>query len=269
MHIDQILEAIQPSTDSTVTVPDTWAQGRTVYGGLTAALVHQQMRQQVMAAQPEQPRPVRYLNFSFIGPLKVNEPIRLETTLLRSGRSATQLMTQVSQEGQICVVAQGCFGIRRDSVISITEQFQHAMKPPKRANFLPQIPGVVPRFLRHMEINMQAGRLPFMRGKLDHLHGWMRLKKAPQVFQDEHLIAVIDAWPSTVLQQLKKPAAASTMNWNLEFTQHADLPKPGGWLAYQAETSHAADGYVFGDASIWNPEGQLLALSRQTVGLFA
>ena len=108
-----------------------------------------------------------------------------------------------------------------------------------------------------------------MRGKLDHLHGWMRLKKAPQVFQDEHLIAVIDAWPSTVLQQLKKPAAASTMNWNLEFTQHAETPGPGEWLAYQAETSHAADGYVFGDASIWNPQGQLLALSRQTVGLFA
>lgn len=269
MHIDQLLAAIQSSSESTLTIPDTWAQGRTVYGGLTAALIHQQMRQQVMAAQPDEFRPVRYLNFSFIGPLQVNEPIRIETTLLRSGRSATQLMSQVLQDDRICVVAQGCFGVRRDSVIHITDQQQHDMKPPKRANFLPQIPGVVPRFLRHMEINMQAGRLPFMRGKLDHLHGWMRLKKAPQACHDEHLIAVIDAWPSTVLQQLKKPAAASTMNWNLEFTQQAGLPKPGEWLAYQAETSHAADGYVFGDASIWNPQGQLLALSRQTVGLFA
>jgi len=267
MHLDDLLLALAKTGQQGLCIPDTWAQGRTVYGGLTAALVLRDM-QQKMSRQNDDHRPVRYLNVSFVGPLKVNVPIHFESTVLRSGRSATQVMTTVLQAGQTCVVAQGCFAIERDSAIHLTDRCGHEMTPPKKANFIPQIPRVVPRFLRHFEINLQAGRLPFMRGTKSHLHGWMRFKKPPAVLHEEHVIAAIDAWPSTVLQQLKKPAAASTMNWNLAFTQTAQLPTQNDWMAYQATTAHAASGYVIGDAHIWNSQGQLMALSRQTVGVF-
>ncbi len=269
MHIDDLIQQLLTSSDHTITIPANWGQGRTVYGGLTAALIYQCLQQQVQADRPDEHRPIRYFNLSFIGPLLANEPIRFEVERLRAGRSATQLIAYVKQADQICVIAQACFGIERESTIHVTAPQTHDMPLPKRANFIPPIPKVVPRFLRHVDIKLQAGRMPFMRSKTDFLHGWMRFSQAPSSFTDAHLIALIDAWPCTVLQQLKKPAAASTMNWNLEFTQTATAPQAHDWLAYQATTAHAAAGYVFGDAHVWNQAGELLALSRQTVGVFA
>ncbi len=269
MQIDEIIQLLTDSENQTVTIADNWAQGRTVYGGLTAALIYQCMQKTVVADKPDEARPIRYFNLSFIGPLIVKESMSIEVELLRAGRSASQLIAYVKQNDKTCVVAQACFGIDRDSKINLKDQFQHAMALPKKAKFIPQIPKVVPRFLRHFELNIQDGRLPFMGGKKDHLHGWMRFKKAPKEFNDGHLIALIDAWPCTVLQQLKLPAPASTMNWNLEFPQAASIVEGDQWLAYQATTAHASDGYVYGDAHIWNEAGELMALSRQTVGVFA
>lgn len=269
MKFDEIIEALNDIENQALTISDKWAQGRTVYGGLTAALIYQRMQQIVVADKPTESRPIRYYNLSFIGPILVKQPMTIEVELIRAGRSASQLIAYVKQNDKTCVIAQACFGISRESKINITDKNKHDMKPPKKASFIPQIPKVVPRFLRHFELSIQSGRLPFMRGKDDHLHGWMRFKKAPQTFNDSHLIALIDAWPSTVLQQLKLPAPASTMNWNLEFTQTATSTEPNQWLAYQASTEHASDGYVYSDAHIWNEAGELLALSRQTVGVFA
>lgn len=268
MHIDAIFQALNDSENHTITVTDDWAQGRTVYGGLTAALIYQCMQQLVATDKPNESRPIRYFNLSFIGPLVVKQVMAIEVELLRAGRSASQLMARVKQNGKTCVIAQACFGVDRQSKINIKGSVQTAMKKPLKANFIPQIPKVVPRFLRHFEINVQDGRLPFMGGNKDHLHGWMRFKKAATQVDDAHLIAMIDAWPCTVLQQLRLPAPASTMNWNLEFPQTAPVIQPKQWLAYQAVTEHASDGYVFCDAKVWNEAGELLALSRQTVGIF-
>ncbi len=268
MHLDEIIEMLINNKGQKLIIPNDWAQGRTVYGGLTAALVYHLMSQMVVENKPDEQRPIRYFNISYIGPLLVNQTLSIDVELLRAGRSATQLIAYVKQNEKTCVVAQACFGINRASKINVSDRLTYDMEKPKKATFIPQIPKVVPKFLRHFDINLQAGRLPFMRSKKDHLYGWMRYKKAPEKIKEAHLIAMIDAWPCTVLQQLKLPAAASTMNWNIEFPQTALKPKPNQWVAYQATTQHASNGYVYGDAHVWNEAGELLALSRQTVGVF-
>lgn len=268
VSLDDLINAMDQDPGQALTVPTSWSQGRTVYGGLTAALIHHCMQQKIKQVAPNEARPLRYLNLSFIGPIQADQALTIEVEPLRSGRSATQFAARVIQQDQVCVMAQGCFGVARESIVHLTQQHQHAMPVPKKASFLPMVPKVVPKFLQHLELNLQHGRWPFMRGDLAELHGWMRFKQTPQRFSDSHLIALIDAWPCTVLQQLKKPVAASTMSWNLEFTQTASQPQPEDWLSYQASTSHAAHGYVFGDAKVWNQQGELLAVSRQTVGVF-
>ncbi len=265
---DDLLHQLDQSADHSLMVPAQWAQGRTVYGGLTAALIFHRMQQISRQSNPTEHRPIRYLNLSFIGPLMVDSKVTVDVKLLRSGRSATQLMAEVKQDGKTAVIAQACFGVDRESKIKIKSVEPSTMDLPRKANFLPQVPKVVPKFLQHFDLSLQAGRLPFMHSKKSHLQGWMRFKNPLKSFNDAHLIGLIDAWPCTVLQQLKLPAAASTMSWNLEFPQTANRPDVNEWLAYQAETDHAADGYVFTDAKVWNEQGQLLALSRQTVGVF-
>ncbi len=97
----------------------------------------------------------------------------------------------------------------------------------------------------------------------------MRFKEQPSHFYDAHLIALIDIWPPTVLQLLHQPAMASTMSWNLEFIHPHQKISGHDWFAYQAQTRHAADGYVHTEANIWDKHGTLVAICRQVVAVFA
>jgi len=267
MHIDELFAQLADNIDDrhiTMQILMEWSQGRTVYGGLTAALLYKAMRQGV-----DQDRKPRYLNCNFVSPLLAEEAFEIEVTPLRSGRSATQLMGQITQNGKVCVTAQVCFGLGRDSKIQINHDTGHDMQIPKKGNFIPQIPKVVPKFLRHYDINLKAGRFPFMASKKDFMHGWVRFKKAPEHMSEGHVVSLIDAFPCPVLQMLKWPAPASTMNWNIEFIHPYDHIKPSDWLAYQSATRQAADGYCHMESNIWNQQGQLIAISRQVVAVFA
>jgi acyl-CoA thioesterase len=79
---------------------------------------------------------------------------------------------------------------------------------------------------------------------------------------------LIDVWPPTVLQQLKWPAPASTMSWNVEFIHPHPVIAPTDWLGYECVTRQAAQGYAHTEANIYTPDGTLIALSRQTVTVF-
>lgn len=115
---------------------------------------------------------------------------------------------------------------------------------------------------------MMEGKMAFMGSKLDTTKGWMRFKKPPVTITDAHLIALIDTFPCTVLQKLRWPAPASTMNWNIEFLHPHDEILPEDWLAYAALPRQAADGYCHMESNIWDTKGKLIAISRQLVGIF-
>ncbi|KXI30000.1 acyl-CoA thioesterase [Paraglaciecola hydrolytica] len=268
MHIDLLFDMVkeQLSTgqnSATLSVPDTWAQGRTIYGGISASLVYSAMRQLLT---PE--KQLRTLNTSFIGPIEPDVPFVINIELLREGKNTSQLQGQIVQHGKVCLATLASFGINRTSKVNIANQQSHAMALPTKASFMPMIPKITPRFMRHIEIAKNVGGWPFTGSKTSELHGWMRLKKSPRTLTDAHLVALIDVWPPTVLQTLRWPAPASTMSWNLEFIYpHHDF-KADDWFAYQASTRHASDGYANTEADIWDARGRLIAISRQSVTVF-
>ncbi|MFT4994354.1 MAG: acyl-CoA thioesterase, partial [Paraglaciecola sp.] len=172
------------------------------------------------------------------------------------------------QNGKVCALVQACFGVARQSKIHVKNYDKHAMLLPKKATFLPQIPKITPKFLRHFDLAIVDGGLPFTGSKKSHLHGWMRYSEAPNEVTDIHLIALIDAWPPTTLQMLRWPSPSSSMNWNVEFMHPHQNFKASDWLAYQSHTRQAADGYAHTEANIWDAQGELVAISRQTVAVF-
>ncbi|MDZ7664485.1 MAG: thioesterase family protein [Desulfotignum sp.] len=94
-------------------VPDDWMQGRTIYGGLVAALALKSMR-----AHVSRKRKIRSLFISFIGPLDA-KPVTIQTQPRRSGRSVTTVESRIIQDDTLCGTAMGCFGADRDSQIRI------------------------------------------------------------------------------------------------------------------------------------------------------
>jgi acyl-CoA thioesterase len=101
--------------------------------------------------------------------------------------------------------------------------------------------------------------------------GWVRLREHDpvEVLTETHLLALVDAWPPAVLSHLKAPAAGSSLTWTIEFMQPLPALTTLDWCMYHAEVEHARDGYGHIAAGCWSPSGELLALSRQTVTVFA
>ncbi len=115
---------------------------------------------------------------------------------------------------------------------------------------------------------IEDGGIPFTRRKTSHYHGFMRFKQAPEAITDAHIITMIDAWPPTLLQMMKLPAPASTVSWNLEFIHPHKPVSPTDWFGYKAHTRQAADGYGHTEATIWDKDNEVIAISRQTVAIF-
>jgi acyl-CoA thioesterase II len=267
MHFDQYLELLSSSpadTSSVVTIKDDWTQGKTLYGGLSAALLYHSMKQHVA----DESREIRSFNCNFIGALLPDKEFTVQTSVLRQGKNVSQLMAQAVQNGQVMVMAQATFGVSRESKISVNNDNNHKMPWPTKANFIPQIPKITPRFLRHFDLVIQDGKMPFTSSSNSHYHGWMRFKQPPKQITDTHIVAMIDAWPPTVLQMLRWSAPASTMSWNLEFIHPHSPYQADDWFAYQCRTRQAAAGYAHTEANIWDAKGQLIALSRQAVAVF-
>ena len=269
MHIDKLLNSVKQQAKSninniTLSVPNTWEQGRTLYGGISATLVYQAMREVV-----DSEKVMRSLSTNFIGPIEADTEFSITIEVLREGKNVTQVVGQVVQDNKVALMSQASFGIARQSKVNISDPPQHKMDSPQKPDFMPKIPKVTPKFLKNFDLAQTKGGWPFTGKKDSDIHGWMRFKEQPYDFSDAHLIALIDIWPPTVLQMLSWPAMASTMSWNLEFIHPHQKISGSDWFAYQAHTRQAVDGYAHTEANIWDKHNSLVAISRQVVAVFA
>lgn len=269
MNFDQILKQIpvfstplQPIEG--IVVPESWSQGRTVFGGLSAGLLYQ-----AIINQWESPLVLRSLSAHFLQPLAVTTPFAIQVTVLRQGKNTAVIEARAIQGDQVCVIVTACFGIARQSKVVVRAEDAHDMRPAKRGHIMMKLPGIGPAFLRNVDLDIVAGCLPFMGSKASGYSGYMRFKKPPAAITDAHIIALIDCWPPTVLQMIKGPAPASTLSWNLEFIHPHNPIAPTAWLGYQAVTRQSDEGYAHTEADIWDGDGKLVAISRQVVAVFA
>jgi acyl-CoA thioesterase len=261
---EQASEENQDNQDVLVfTIPKEWSQGRTVYGGISAGISYSAAKSYV-----DSDRVLRSMTTNFVGPLLSEVAFEVNIEIIRAGKNVVQVQSRIFQEDKICVVCQFCFGQARASKINVQNEEKHLLAAPAKANFIPQIPKIVPKFLRHFDLAIVDGSIPFSGKATSHYHGFMRYKKPPKQFSDAHIVSIIDAWPPTLLQMLKWPAPASTVCWNLEFLHPHRPIKPHDWLAYKASTRQAGDGYGHTEATIWDADGEVIALSRQTIAIF-
>ena len=259
--IDELLSAAQAGGE--LVIPESWGQGRTVFGGLSAALMLR-----AMSAELPDARDLRVMTTQFIGPLNTDEPFQLVVEHLRDGKNVTQMQARLMQRERVSVQAMAAFGQERPSKIEVRRPPTERPALPEKAGWVPQIPKVTPKFHRYIDLKVDEGGLPFTGRKTSHYRGWMRLKHAPEAFTDAHLLALMDVWPPAVLQTLRWPAPASTLSWNVEFV-HPHPPIAGtDWIGYDVDTVQAADGYGHTEATIYAQDGTLLALSRQLVTVF-
>lgn len=262
MHFAQLIEQVRDA--QTVSIPAVWGQGRTVFGGLSVAMVYEAMRLKIADA-----RPIRSLAVTFVGPLMVDEPVRFEVQVLREGKSVSQVLGKAIQNGAVQVLVQGSFGHSRESLVSVkalpTPDFAPWQQCPNPV-FKPES---MPAFVQYLAVRWAQGQPPASNSRERFIGGWVQLRDAPlQTLDVTHILALVDAWPPATLSHLPERKPSSSLTWTIEFVQPLAQLTTDDWCAYQAEIEHAVDGYGHIAARLWAPDGSLIALSRQTVTLF-
>jgi len=260
-HFDQLMH---DSSHGRVTLTPDWGQGRATFGGLLGALA-----QQSMVAKLVDDRALRSLAVSFIGPASPDAEVAVEAEVLRQGKGVTQVESRIYQNEETVLVALGSFGRERESMVSVDPEPAPELPGPEEARQMPLKEGVAPEFLEHYDMRFARGGFPFT-GRTDRtIGGWMRFHEPPSAITPSHLVALVDVWPPTVLPHLDRPAPASTLSWTMELVHPLPPIAPDDWLMYQAVIDQARDGYGLTRASVWTRSGDLVALSRQTVTVFA
>lgn len=269
---------VQAEQSSLVEIESGWGQGRAIFGGLLGALVVAHMQARLTGDAK-----LRALTISFVAPVEVGE-VEFKSEVLRAGKSVTQMQCHMLQQGKVVVSALASFGVARSSQVVVKSESAPNFGDIKDGLSFPFIEGVIPEFTRKIDFLYTNCDLPFSASSKSHINGWMRWKESAEVSAELSaevsagcapllsLIALIDAWPPAILQMLDRPTPASSLTWTLEFPSidEASLSQQANpWWQYRAHTDAALNGYGHIAAEIWNERGQLVAISRQTVTVFA
>ncbi len=246
------------------TIADDWGQGRSIFGGLAAALVLSKLKQSPAVSQKQ----LQSLSVNFCASLAADTACSIRYEILSEGKSVVQLQGQLIQDGQIKTLVTACYGALRQSSINIQYQPANPKGSKENAMAMPFIPNITPNFIQHIESHMLSKSIPFTGVDTKEVTGWMKFKEQPNNFDEVAIVALIDAWPPAVLQLLKNPAPASTITWNMEFIQPATKLKPSDILFYDCQVIQSQDGYAHTEAKVFHENGELLVLSRQMVGVY-
>ncbi len=261
MQFSQLMRGVQRVGDTAeLDVPEDWLQGRSVFGGLQVALAVDVMRAQVGADVP-----LRTLQVTFVAPVPAGR-MRARARLLRAGKSAAHVEALLVDGEQVLAVAIGVFGTARESAIARAPRRPDLGDVRPRSH--PYVAGVTPAFLQHFDARWLRGSAPFSGDPSHEMVVELDFRDTGPA-TEAHVIALADYVPPVALSMLSRPANGSSLTWKLELAADRYEQWPlQGWRA-DVEMVAARDGYTNQSTHIWSPDGQLVALSRQAMVVFA
>ena len=253
-------------TETEFPISVEWGQGRSIFGGLTAALVlvHIESNHDLTG------RDLRTVNIHFCGAVIAEVPCEFRHRVLSQGRSVTQIEGQLLQAGEVKTEIVACFTSDRVSTIGIdfpAKQFPVAVQDTSEMAFTFK-QGSAPHFVGYFDLRQTNDNLPFTGSDHSLITGWMGFSKPSETLNDASILALIDAWPPAILPMMTSRAPSSTITWNIEFMHPRAALEVEDLLYYECIAIQAGHGYAHTEGKIYHPNGQLLALSRQMVGVY-
>ena len=253
----QVLAQFDP--DAPFVAPSNWAQGRTIFGGLSAAL----SLQAVLHQQPLGFPPFKSAQVSFIGP--VNQGQTFDVGVLRQGRSVTSVSVDCLSGDDLALRTTLLFARPRESRIIHDAWGRPLVDGPSRYATLPLDNRVAPACAYNFEMRPAGGSLPVSGADNPELLMWVRHLDAQGVDPAGALIALADSLPPAAMTCFTEPAAISSASWMI------DLPQPataGEWFLINSFSLQALEGYSLQDMEIWDESGRRVLWARQTVAIF-
>ncbi len=262
MDYTALMGSVRRTGDGTsrITIPDSWTQGRTAYGGLTAALC-------LEAARPlSGGRPVRAVQIAFVGPVSGEAASTPE--LLRAGKNTTFVRVRLTADDGPAAEAILTFGAPRSSALAYDALPAPSVPPPDGLPSHFPDPSRAPAFACNFDMLLAAGPLPLSGSAKADICLWMRHRDRQAGTDPVAMLALADSPPPAAMSMMRTPGAISSMTWMAEFLTDA-IGTDDGWFLARHVADSVRDGYASQAMTIWNRAGRPVMTGRQTIAIFA
>ncbi len=264
--LPSILRAIRQDGEAFhVAIPESWRQGRTAFGGITAATALRAAR----LAFPEEAA-LRSASITFLAPVAGDAVIT--ATVLRKGRSATYIETRTFANDQLAASCVFSFGAPRESALASQAPGPEGVAdlpplpgPEEVASLFPA--GLGPAFARNFDMRIAHGAGPVQGAAKGDLAVWARYQDHPEPHDEASVLALCDAPPPAAMGMMRAPAAISTMTWLVTFLTD-DFTNDSPWWLIRSLADHVADGYSSQAMNVWTRNGRPIAQGLQTIAVF-
>lgn len=238
-------------------IPDNWMQGRTTYGGLTAALCLESAMELVSDM------PVRAVQVAFIGP--VGGDVVISPNVLRQGKSSAFVNTDLVTEDGLMARCIFTFGAKRASKLNQrSRQCPDVAAPDQCPSFFGERR---PQFAHNFNIRLAGGYHPMSGAEHGDMTLWIRHKDEGALWTPSTVLSIADAPPPAAMSMMTEPAPISSMTWMAEFLTDEIVTQEGWFLAHH-EAQATKDGYSSQSMRLWNRMGEPVMIGRQTVAVF-
>jgi acyl-CoA thioesterase len=257
MNLAELLRQFQPGTAAHhITIPPTWHQGRTAYGGLSTALAYQAAK----LAAPELP-PLQSAQIAFAGPLSGD--VTVTASVLRRGRNTAFVKSEIGGTG-------GDTGLSCTFIFMSPRAGQLEYTGMQPAD-LPPIPAPADRRSGPAEFFTGLLQYPSKRLNLDvttnRLANWHRLTHRDGLDPVAELLCIGDALPPSSMGLLNTKSVISSMNWQINLLS-AEPSTTDGWWFLESETHHAGGGAASQFMTVRNSDGVAVMTGMQSVAIF-
>jgi acyl-CoA thioesterase len=234
-----------------------WLQGRSLFGGLQAAMALRAMRRLV---HPDVP--LRVLQTTFVAPVAAGK-VTVRARVLRTGKSVTQVEARILEGSETAALVVGVFGLPRASRVAVVPR--SSVVEDEVRDLHPAPPGVA--FAQHFALRRLRGDRLISGSRRTDAVLEVGMKDGDGAATEEHVVAIADAPPPLALAFLETPAFGSSVTWTLEMLDRIDGLSLDRWQLH-IELSAARDGYTSQSVLVCAPGGRPVALSRQSMVVF-
>jgi acyl-CoA thioesterase len=238
-------------------VDAAWNIGANPNGGYLLALAAQALRQRT----PRQPDPLS-ITVHYLRPGLSGAPCRIDTQLLRSGRTLSTARATLVQDGSARLELLATMGQLGESAAAPPPVLTMARPdmPPPQACPTRSAPaqGVSLPILQRLDVRLHPDEaVPGAAGQA-RLSGWIRFTdgRAPDALA---CLLMADAFPPAVFGLLGMVGWVPTV----ELTVHLRRRPAPGWMLGRFWSQDLSDGRVIEDGALWDAAGQLVVQSRQ------
>ena len=251
---DTRLERIGPGS-FTAELHDRWKSLVDIHGGYSAAVVVRAV--ELAVADPA--RALRSIAVQFVAPPQPG-PAEVEVTVERSGRSVTMTSARLLQARQVLLVAQAVSSPPRAGLAYDDHLPLHDADPGATPIFVP--PGKIAHF-QNAEVRLDPATVPFGGGEVARVAAWLR-PLAGEAIDAAWLVAMCDMLPPAVFSRTTGPVKAASIEYVVHLATGEPRLPADKHVYLSCYSPLSTEGFAVEDATMWGPDGRILAVARQT-----